>query len=112
MRDLDWVQVLTGGPERPGMPTAMIVTPRIALRVALIVFVAVILQVSFFSYLSLLGATPDFVSVVVVSLGLLGGAVIGAVVGFSAGLLLDSILLQILGVSSLALLAVGYLAGR
>jgi rod shape-determining protein MreD len=90
----------------------MIVTPRIALRIALIVLFAVILQVSFFSYLSLLGATPDFVSVVVISLGLLGGAVIGAVVGFSAGLLLDSILLQILGVSSLALLMVGYLAGR
>ena len=90
----------------------MIVTPRIGLRIALIVLAAVVLQVSFFSYLSLLGATPDFVSVVVVSLGLLGGAVIGAVVGFSAGLLLDSILLQILGVSSLALLMVGYLAGR
>jgi rod shape-determining protein MreD len=90
----------------------MIVTPRIALRVALILIAAVILQVSFFSYLSLLGATPDFVSVVVASLGLLGGAVIGAVVGFSAGFLLDSVLLQTLGISSLALLTVGYLAGR
>jgi rod shape-determining protein MreD len=90
----------------------MIVTPRIALRIALIVVVAVVLQVSFFSYLSLLGATPDFVSVVVASLGLLGGAVIGAVVGFAGGLLLDSVLLQTLGISSLALLTVGYLAGR
>jgi len=90
----------------------VIVTPRIGARVAVILLVAAILQVSFFSYLSLLGATPDVLAVVVVSLGLLGGAVIGAVCGFGAGLLLDSILLQTLGVSSLVLLAVGYLAGR
>ena len=57
-----------------------------------------ILQVSFFSYLILLGATPNIVPVVVVSLGLLGGGVVGAVCGFAAGLLLDSILLQTLGV--------------
>ena len=36
----------------------MIVTPRIALRIALIVIVAVILQVSFFSFISIFGATP------------------------------------------------------
>jgi rod shape-determining protein MreD len=90
----------------------MIVTPRIAVRIGLVVVAGVILQVSFFSYLSILGATPDFVAVVVGALGLLGGAVIGAVVGFAAGLLLDSILLQTLGISSLALIAVGYLAGR
>jgi rod shape-determining protein MreD len=90
----------------------MIVTPRIGLRIGLIVVVAVILQISFFSYLSLLGAAPDALSVVVVSLGLLGGGVIGAVVGFAAGFLLDSALLQTLGVSSLVLLTIGYLAGR
>ena len=37
---------------------------------------------------------------------------VGAVCGFAAGLLLDSVLLQTLGVSSLVLLSVGYLAGR
>jgi rod shape-determining protein MreD len=90
----------------------LIVTPRIALRIALVVIVAVILQASFFSYLSILGATPYLVPVVIVALGLLGGAVVGAVSGFAAGFLLDSILLQTLGVSSLVLLSVGYLAGR
>jgi rod shape-determining protein MreD len=90
----------------------MIVTNRIAIRIALILLVAVILQTSFFSYLSILGATPNVLPVVVVTLGLLGGAVVGAVGGFAAGLLLDSILLQTLGVSSLVLLSVGYLAGR
>ena len=90
----------------------MIVTPRIAIRIALIVIAAVILQLSFFSYLSILGATPYLVPVVIVSLGLLGGGVVGAVCGFAAGVLIDSLLLQTLGVSSLVLLSIGYLAGR
>ena len=74
--------------------------------------VAVVLQLSFFSYLSFFGTTPNIVPLVVVALGLLGGALVGAVCGFAAGLLLDSALLATLGVSSLVLLAVGYLAGR
>jgi rod shape-determining protein MreD len=90
----------------------MIVTKRIALRIALIVLLAVILQVSFFSYLHFFGAIPNLVPVVIVSLGLLGGGVVGAVCGFVAGLLVDSVLLQTLGVSSLVLLSIGYLAGR
>jgi rod shape-determining protein MreD len=90
----------------------MIVTWRIGLRIALLILVAVVLQNSFFSTLSILGATPDILPVVVVALGLLGGALVGAVCGFATGLLLDSALLQTLGVSSLALLAAGYLAGR
>jgi rod shape-determining protein MreD len=90
----------------------VIVTWRIAIRIALIMAIAVVLQVSFFSFLDLLGSTPDFLSVVVVSLGLLGGGVIGAVCGFTAGFLLDSVLLQTLGVSALVLLSIGYLAGR
>lgn len=90
----------------------MIVTRRVALRVALILIVAVVVQLSFFSYLSFFGSIPDVLPVVVASLGLLGGAVVGAVAGFAAGFLLDSALLQTLGVSSLALLAIGYFAGR
>lgn len=90
----------------------MIVTRLIALRIALVVVVAVIVQVSFFSFLAFFGVTPNVVPVVVVSLGLLGGGVVGAVCGFVAGFLLDSLLLQTLGVSSLVLLSAGYLAGR
>jgi rod shape-determining protein MreD len=90
----------------------MIVTPHIAGRIALLLGLAVILQTSFFSELTLLGAIPDALAVVVVCLGLLGGAVVGAVCGFAAGFVLDSLLLETLGVSSLVLLAIGYLAGR
>lgn len=90
----------------------MILTRWINLRLGLIVLLAVLLQGSFFSYLSIFGTSPDIVPVAIVAIGLLGGAVIGAVVGFSAGLLLDVALLETLGVSSLILLSVGYLAGR
>jgi rod shape-determining protein MreD len=90
----------------------MIVTWRSGIRVAAILVACVVLQISFFSFLTLFGSTPDIVPLVVVSLGLLGGAVLGAVCGFAAGLLLDSALLQTLGVSSLVLLSAGYLAGR
>jgi rod shape-determining protein MreD len=90
----------------------VIVTRRISVRVVLILALAVLLQVSFFSYLSFFGTTPDILPLVVVTLGLLGGAVLGAVCGFAAGLLLDSVLLQTLGATSLVLLSVGFLAGR
>jgi rod shape-determining protein MreD len=90
----------------------MIVTWRIGIRIALVVIAAVVLQISFFSYLTFFGTTPDIVPLVVVTLGLSGGAVIGAVIGFATGLVLDSALLGTLGASSLVLLTAGYLAGR
>ena len=90
----------------------MIVTWRIGIRIALILIVTIVLQISFFSYLTFFGTTPNVVPLMVVSLGLLGGGMIGAVCGITAGLLLDSALLQTLGVSSLVLLGAGYLAGR
>jgi rod shape-determining protein MreD len=90
----------------------VIVTWRIGVRLALVIVAAVVLQISFFSYLSFFGTTPDIIPLIVVSLGLLGGGVIGAVCGFATGLVVDSALLQTLGASSLVLLTAGYLAGR
>jgi rod shape-determining protein MreD len=90
----------------------MIFTPRITAIVAAIVFVSVLLQISFFSLTPIAGTVINIVPVVVIAIGLLGGAVPGAVAGFSAGLLLDFALGGTLGVASLALLAAGYLAGR
>lgn len=90
----------------------MIVTWKVVVRIALVVVLGAVLQLAFFSRLSILGATPDLLPVIAVSLGLLGGGVLGAVCGFGMGLFVDSLLLQTLGVSSLVLLTVGYLAGR
>jgi rod shape-determining protein MreD len=90
----------------------LIVTPLILLRLALIVLVAVLLQVGFFSQVPLLGSVANLLPVVVVALGLLGGAVSGAVAGFATGLVIDAMIGGTLGVASLSLMAAGYLAGR
>jgi rod shape-determining protein MreD len=90
----------------------MILTGQIYARIGALLLTGVVLQLAFLSNISILGGTPDLLPVLVVCLGLLGGAVVGAVCGFAAGLLLDSALLQTLGISSLVLVAVGYLAGR
>jgi rod shape-determining protein MreD len=90
----------------------VIVTPRILLRIALIVFLGVLLQLAFFSQVPILGSVANVVPVVIVALGLLGGAVTGAVCGFVAGLLVDVMIGGTLGVTSLSLMIAGYLAGR
>jgi rod shape-determining protein MreD len=46
------------------------------------------------------------------SVGLLAGSVPGAIMGFAVGLLVDMVLVQTLGVTSLLYIAIGYGAGR
>ncbi|MEZ5074778.1 MAG: rod shape-determining protein MreD [Solirubrobacterales bacterium] len=90
----------------------MIVTPPILIRLALVVFVSVLLQFGFFSQVPILGSVANLLPVVVVAIGLLGGAVAGAVSGFATGLLIDAMIGGTPGVASLSLMAAGYLAGR
>jgi rod shape-determining protein MreD len=89
----------------------MILTPKILARLVAIVLLGVILQLSFFSRIALFHTSPDVLPALVVSLGLLGGTMSGAVTGFSVGFLLDCLLVEPLGGGSLVLLATGYLAG-
>jgi rod shape-determining protein MreD len=89
----------------------LIVTPWIFARLVAIVLFAVLLQLSFFSQIELLRTSPDILPAVVVAIGLLGGSLTGAVTGFSVGLLIDCLLVEALGATSLVLLSVGYLAG-
>jgi len=89
----------------------MILTPKILARLIAIVVLGVLLQLSFFSRVALFHVSPDVLPALVVSLGLLGGSMTGAVSGFSIGLLLDCLLIAPLGGGSLVLLATGYLAG-
>ena len=89
----------------------MILTPNILARMVAIVLLGVILQLSFFSQVALFHVTPDVLPALVVSLGLLGGSMTGAVCGFSLGFLLDCLLIAPLGGGSLVLLSTGYLAG-
>ncbi|HVD38443.1 MAG TPA: rod shape-determining protein MreD [Solirubrobacterales bacterium] len=89
----------------------MILTPNILARLVAIVVGGVILQLSFFSQVALFHVSPDLLPALIVVLGLLGGSLTGAVCGFSAGFLLDCLLIVPLGGGSLVLIAVGYLAG-
>ncbi len=89
----------------------MILTPKILARIVAIVVVGVVLQLSFFSQVALFHTSPDILPALVVSLGLLGGTMTGVVTGFSVGFLVDCLLIEPLGASSLVLLTTGYLAG-
>lgn len=89
----------------------MIVTPKIFIRLAGVVILTVLLQLSFFSRVELIHTSADILPAVVVSLGLLGGSLTGAVAGFSVGFLVDCLLVAPLGGTSLVLLGAGYLAG-
>lgn len=89
----------------------MILTPKIVARIALIGMLGVLLQLSFFSRVELFHVSPDVLPALVICLALLGGSLTGAVAGFSIGLFLDCLLVEALGISSLVLLSVGYLAG-
>ena len=89
----------------------MIVTPKILARLVAIVVLGVLLQLSFFSQVTIFDVSPDLLPALVISLGLLGGTMTGVVTGFSVGILLDCLLVEPLGGASLVLLATGYLAG-
>ena len=89
----------------------MILTPKIVARIAAIGFVGVLLQLSFFSQVELFHVSPDILPALVVCLALLGGSLTGAVAGFSIGFFVDCLLVEALGISSLVLLGIGYLAG-
>jgi rod shape-determining protein MreD len=83
-----------------------------AVKVALVVFAAAVLQVSIFTSVPVLRAPPDVLLVALVSIGLLRGSITGAVAGFCGGLLVDVATLGTLGVSALLLTVVGFWVGR
>jgi rod shape-determining protein MreD len=89
----------------------MIVTPKILARIAALALAGVLLQLSFFSRIELFHTSPDILPALVACLALLGGSMLGALSGFSIGFLVDCLLVEALGISSLVLLGIGYLAG-
>jgi rod shape-determining protein MreD len=90
----------------------MILTSGIIVRLAALGAFVAIAQIVCFSKMDVFGSQPDVILLVVISLGLLGGSLTGAVAGFSIGLLMDCLLLETLGGFALAMLSVGYVAGR
>ena len=84
----------------------------LAARLAALVLLAAVLQVSAVSQLTIFDTNADIVPLVVAFVAMLSGSVTGALVGFAAGLLVDTALLGTLGVSSLVYVGIGYGAGR
>ena len=82
------------------------------LKVAVLVFVAAILEVSVFSDIRILRGEPDILLLTVVVVSLLRGSVTGACAWFFAGLVVDTATLETLGLSSLLLTLLGYWVGR
>jgi len=83
-----------------------------AVKAVLLLFVAVLAQVSILGGYTPLGGTADLLLVVLLSLALLRGSVFGAVAGFGAGFLLDVANLGTLGFTSLLLTIAGFWIGR
>lgn len=85
-----------------------------ALVLTVVITLAVVLQVAMFSYLSYGGVVPNLALLVVVAAALVRGPQFAAVIGFLAGLALDLAppTDHIAGRWALALVLVGYLAGR
>jgi rod shape-determining protein MreD len=81
-------------------------------KAALLLLLAGLLQATIVSSLEVGSGHPDLTLVLVVSIALLRGPLLGAVAGFWAGLVLDVAAFETLGLSSLLLTLVGYLAGR
>ena len=80
---------------------------------AIVILLAVMLQLTLLSRLGLPGATPDLVVVSVVALALAYGPLTGAVVGFAAGLVLGFTPPAggVIGLQALIFLAIGFLTG-
>lgn len=81
------------------------------LRVAAVVFGALVLQVCLFARFSFDGARPDIMVLVAVMAGFVLGPERGAIVGFASGMAFDVLLSTPLGLSALVYTLVGYGVG-
>ncbi len=80
-------------------------------RTALVLFLALLLQVAVMPWLTIQGAQFDLLLLVGVAAGLVGGPERGARVGFVAGLTWDLVVDGPLGLSALAYCLAGYFVG-
>jgi len=83
-----------------------------AVKAAVLLFVAVLVQVAFFDVYTPLGGRADLVLVLLISIALLRGSIFGALAGFYAGFLVDTVNLGALGFTSLLLTLAGFWTGR
>ena len=82
------------------------------LRAGVLLLLAVVLQLSAFSQIGILGGRADLVVLVVAAIAFCRGSIPGSAAGFTAGFLLDLLTGTTMGAASLVLTAVGYGVGR
>ena len=87
-------------------------SPWDGVKIAVLLFVAAVAQVSIFSQIDVFGAAPDLLLVTLVAISLLRGSIAGAAGGFFAGLIVDTASLGTLGLTSLVLTLAGFWIGR
>jgi rod shape-determining protein MreD len=85
---------------------------RLVLRLVALALGTVVIQEAAVSQISIFGTSAEITSLMVMSVGLLSGSLTGAVMGFATGLLVDTMLVQTLGITSLLYIAIGYWSGR
>jgi rod shape-determining protein MreD len=85
---------------------------RLPLRLIVVAFAVVVIQEAAVSQISIFGTSADLTPLVVMSVGLLAGSIPGAIMAFGTGLLVDMVLFQTLGVTSLLYIVIGYWSGR
>lgn len=89
----------------------MIVTTKVALRIAALVLLFALLQSAFFSLVEVLHVSFWILPACAVIFGLLGGSMVGATIGFSIGFLSDGLADGPLGTACLVFMGLGYVAG-
>lgn len=82
------------------------------LKGAALLLVAALIQVSIGFSIEVASGRPDFLLVLVVAIAMVRGPLLGAAMGFWAGLVLDLATFETLGLSSLLLTLAGYWSGR
>jgi len=87
-------------------------TPADGAKTAALLFFAVVIQLSIMAQVTILGGHPNLLLVALVCVALLRGSLVGAVAGFSAGLLADTGVFGTLGFTALLLTLAGYWTGR
>lgn len=90
----------------------MILSVGAFVRVGILLLLAVILELSALSQLTVFGGHADLVVLVVAAVAYYGGSIAGCSAGFAAGMLVDLLIGTTMGASSLVLTAVGYGVGR
>ena len=108
--------MLTGKPKvspaTAGGTVPVKLVPAAFIRTGLLVLLTVVLQLSGFSQMRILGGYIDLIPLLVGAIAIYAGSVPGAIVGFCTGLLIDLALGQNLGATSLVLTTLGYGVGR